>query len=229
MAANQVQYQFKREAFQYAFQGNDSEVVFTVEGDVYKDSIDPFNLVISNTGEIGPAGGAPVPVKLNNINMGAISNPVEYTRQLGAYYVRQMNLQEAVKDDLDFIGETMYGISRRAGEGDVGYRERIVSTILAIRCTPLSIENALVDLADEVEVDDDVASGAFSDVSFANYYKEVDYPPHVVRGAFAGSTGGLIFMYNVTLTNPDLAQADEIIRILKEFTAGGIVFNIFVE
>jgi len=230
MAINEIKFFYKEEAFNFAFKDTNSEIIITKEGDVYKDSITDFNLVVSAGGEIGPAGGGPVPVKINDINQGALTNGVEYTCQLGEYYVRQINLNTAVAKDLDFIGRDIYGIERRAGEGDAAYRRRIVDTVFAIKGTPVAIREALLPFADEVLIDDDASSGAFADVTFSDYYREFDPPDHeLVRGAMAGTFGGIIFEYNVFLTNPDLSRKNEILRLLKSFTVGGVTYNIFVD
>jgi hypothetical protein len=58
-----IYYEFKRvpfyyhaEAWERAFSGNSSNVVIAKSGAVYKDSIEPFNLVVTENGDLGLAG-----------------------------------------------------------------------------------------------------------------------------------------------------------------------------
>jgi len=231
MALNEINFYFNSAAYKDAFEDTNSEVVFAVEGDIYKDTIDQLNLVVSNGGEVGSAGGSPVPVRVNDMNIGAISNMVEYTRRICAYFVDQMDLQKAVGRDLDWYGETMFNIYRRAGEEDSEYRQRIVSDIFAIKGTKWGIRDVISEFAEQVIIDDDVSSGAFADVTFSDYYREHDPSDthELVRGAIAGTFGGLIFHYDCILTNPDYEKRFEIIRLLKDYTVGGVSFNIFID
>lgn len=231
MAVNEINYYYRQSAFVDAFNGTDIEVALTVENDVYAGTIEDLNLVVSGGGETGAAGGKPIPVAINDMNIGALSNPVEYTRRLCAYYVQQMDLQQAVGQDLDWMGRNIYGIGRRAGEEDAEYRQRIVNDIFAIKGTKLAIIDVLSPFADKVVIDDDISSGAFCDVSFCGYYKENDPPVNewIVRGAIAGIKGGIVFHYDITFTNPDLSKANEIVRLLKDYTVGGVEFYIFVD
>lgn len=51
---------YYEDAWKIAFDGNNSDVVIATNGDVYKESIAPENLVNTYDGVIGPAGAAPV-------------------------------------------------------------------------------------------------------------------------------------------------------------------------
>jgi hypothetical protein len=227
MAVNEFEYYYHKQAFEHAFKETDATILISRDGSVFKNTFDPEDMVVSGGGEVGPAGGAPDPVRINDVNTGAISNVVQYTRLHGQYMTRQIALDTAVSRDLDYLGSEIFDIERKAGETDAFYKRRIVNEIFAIKCSPIAIEDSMVDYADGVEVDDDISSGMFSDVSFANYYKEQD-APDLVRGAFAGTVGGLIYMYNIIFDNPKPEKVFEILKTLEDMTAAGVTYNIFV-
>jgi hypothetical protein len=54
----QVQFFYDKTAYEFAFLGNNSEIVVDKDGNVYKDFISPQSLVITNNGDKGAAGQA---------------------------------------------------------------------------------------------------------------------------------------------------------------------------
>ena len=223
-----VDFYYHKEAFKYAFEGDNSDVVITTEGAVYKGSITSDNLVVDQNGKVGIAGGTNQIILIKDIGTGAIGDTLEYTRRLALFLIEQMNLQTASADWLDWLGKTIFGIPRASGETDEEYADRIVDEIFSVKGSPVAIENLLQDYADDVTVTDVANSGAFADVSFSDYYKDLDYPPETVRSARTGGYGGLLFFFVVTLDNPDMTKANKIVDLIEKSRVGGTLYDILV-
>lgn len=226
--ANTKVMRYVKAAFQYAFYNTTSTMILVTDGSIYKDQVDEDHLVINGSGDIGLAGGLNLVVKVNDINVGAISNPLEYTKRLYLYLVDQFNIKLASGDWLTWIGQDIYGVTRVAGESDFAYSARVVDTVLQNKMSPLSIRDALLPYAEDVVIDDDISSGAFADVTFTDFYRELD-TPEIVRAAYASATGGgLIFFFTVILTNPDPDAGFIITNIVDTFKVAGVNYEILV-
>jgi len=169
-------------------------------------------------------------VKINDIDTGSISNPLEYTRRLSDFFIEQLDLREAKEDWLDFLGNTIYNIERRGGESDVDYSARIIFETTAVRCTPLAILEALEDYGDNNQIIEGGVGGAFSEVSFANCYRNFNISGQdVVRAAITMNFGGSPYFFMVIMENVDPANYKLIINIIDNYKAAGISYMVVIE
>lgn len=227
MASNQVLIYYKKTAFEFALKNGANVIVIANDGSVYRDSILPENLIVNSLGQIGPAGGYNEIVKINEINTGAISNALEYTRRLAFYLIDQMNIQIGSDSWLEYIGKDIFGIEKLAGETDTEYSQRIVDEVFKVKCSPLAIQSILEPYADSITIIDGNNTGAFADVSFSDYYFDID-TPEIIRGALAGTNGGLAFHFRVLLENPDLSRSQKIINLINETKIAGTTYDLLI-
>ena len=130
-----------------------------------------------------------VPLTINELNIGAISNPVEYTRRLMAYFVDQLDLSKASSDWLDYIGTNFFAVMKNAGELDADYYQRIYDEVFLNKMTVPMLVKALQPYAEEVQIVEGVDDGAFSEQSFADSYRDFNQlGVNCIKGALAGQT-----------------------------------------
>lgn len=168
-------------------------------------------------------------IKINDINTGAISNIMEYTRKLAMFLIDQLNLNNAVREFLDNYGITYYDIVRAAGELDEDYADRIVRKVFALKQTPILIQQALLPFADQVDIIEGIEDGAFSEISFADSYRDFFLPGEsIIKAAIAGLEGGMLFFFRVLMYNVDPADYKVIIQIIEDYRAAGIAYDVVV-
>lgn len=226
--SNTIHFYYYKDAWQYALKNTDSDIVIAKDGSVYKGSISMSNLIVNSHGVIGIAGKFENQnVKVIDIGTGAIADAVEYTRRIGEYLIAQMNIQTGSGRLLDWIGKDIFGIIRQGGETDAIYAQRIVDTIFAIKGSPLSIRDILLPYADDVIVQDGVELGMFSDVSFTDFYRNLETPT-IVKAAITGINGGLPFFFYVLLDNPDLSKVYIIMSLINNYKVAGTNYDIIL-
>lgn len=167
-------------------------------------------------------------VKINDINTGAISNPLEYIRRLKSFFVNQLDLRTAVEDWLDYQGKHIYNIKRNAGETDSQYSARIIEVIVGSGCSPVVIKHLLENYGNNVQILEGIDDGAFSDVSFSDCYRDFDGPP-IVKAALTGQEGGMPFFFRVIMEDVDPGDYKLIIDLIKKLKAGGISFIVQID
>lgn len=168
-------------------------------------------------------------VKINDINTGAVSNIMEYTRRLSTFLIDQLNLNNAVREFLDNYGITYYDTIRNAGESDADYADRIVRKIFALKQTPVLIQQALLPFADQVDIVEGIEDGAFSEISFTDNYRDFFLPGEsIIKAAIAGLEGGMLFFFRVFMYNVDPADYKKIIQIIEDYRAAGIAYDVVV-
>lgn len=168
-------------------------------------------------------------ININDFNLGAISNPLEYFRRLGIYLVDQLYLNKASDEWLTLLGEKYFNLTRFQNETDASYSERIRRKIFDIKTSPLAIRDALETFGDNVQIIEGVDDGAFSEVSFANCYRDFNIVSQwVVKAALAGIEGGVPFFFRVIMENVLPENYTKIIDLVKDFKATGIGFEITI-
>lgn len=168
----------------------------------------------------------PSDVKVNDVNTGAVSNPLEYLRLLGRFYVNQMNLQLAVGSWLAFLGKTVYKISRPQSSTDADYRTLVEVRVLGNKCSPVMILEAVKTYCSPYPTMVEGLGGAFCDVSFADCYRDFDLPGvGVVRAATLGSSA---YFFRIFMSNVDPAKYKEIVDIVNNYKADGIAYDIVI-
>ncbi len=76
-------------------------------------------------------------------NLGAVAGNVEYNRNLTKFLLTQMDINQAVGENLDYLGSYFYKIYRELGEEDKEFRERIKKKIFGKKETPKAILESL--------------------------------------------------------------------------------------
>lgn len=167
-------------------------------------------------------------IKINDINTGAISNILEYTRRLAMFLIDQLNLNMAVKEFLNYYGVTYYNVIRNAGESDTDYADRIARKIFALKQSPVLIQQALLPYATQVDVVEGIDDGAFSESSFSDNYRDFQLPGFIVKAAIAGEDGGMIFYFKVFMYNVSSIYYQKIIQIIEDYRAAGTAYGVVI-
>lgn len=167
-------------------------------------------------------------VNVNDIDTGAISNILEYTRRLNLFLVSQLNINYASLEWLDFIGEGFYNLPRDAGESDEDYRIRIKQTVFQLKETPIRIEDALEFYGDNVRVIEGIDDGAFADISFTECYRDFsNFGEYIVKAALASDESGLLlFFFRVIMENVLPEDYGRIINIIENFKVAGVTYEV---
>jgi hypothetical protein len=110
-----ISFIFDQSAFEFAFNGNTSDIVIATDGSVYKNSISFENLVVDKDGVVGPAGGA------------AITQP-------SILPLTQLDIRQYIQPGTSFfrqgVGSNAFSITTNAGTdatAHVKWRERFVT------------------------------------------------------------------------------------------------------
>lgn len=168
-------------------------------------------------------------MRMNDLNLGAISNALEYTRRFERMLIQFMNLANAEGVWLDFWLGIIYGIARPAGMTDDAYRTYGISLLFSMKMTPPAIRYALdrafgaTKYGDNVQIIEGLDDGMFTEVSFTDYYREFTVP-EVVKSAILGETDGLPFFFRVIMENVDPADFVVILQIMESYRASGTTY-----
>jgi len=168
------------------------------------------------------------PIKINDINTGALSNSLEYLRQTNQHYALQLDLRYAKSTWLDFIAGVYYNLPRIAGESDSDYQTRTINTTMAIKVTPMAIRVMLEDYGDNVTIVEAIGGGAYADVSYADNTREFKISgSDIVKSAIA-TTFELRFNFRAIMENvTNTDEARRLITMLVEnYKAGGISYSV---
>jgi hypothetical protein len=224
---NNVSFYYNFFAFITAFLNTSEDMIVVTDGSVYRGSISNENLVVSGAGEIGAAGGANFVAKINQENTGVFSNFLAYVRNLKDYLVKQLVLNTASDSWLDLMGREYYDIDRLLGETDTTYIERIQSLVLSPKESPINIEITIRPYCQDVYVDDDISSGAFSDVSFSDFLYDID-SPQITRGCRTGESPGLVYHFQVFILRPFPGFENYINTLILNTKVAGVTYDVFV-
>lgn len=168
-------------------------------------------------------------VKINNINTGAISNPLEYSRRLFSFLINQLDLRNTVDSWLDYMGGVIYNVIRFSGESDTDYRNRIFTNTTTVKCSPIGIKIPLDDYADNVQIIEGGMDGAFADVSFADSDREFNIPGvWVVKSAITMEENGSPFFIIIIMENVDPGDYVTILNLINAYRACGILFTVII-
>jgi len=167
-------------------------------------------------------------IKINDMNLGALSNPLEYTRRLSTFFVEQLDITTCFDSWLTYVGGTYYNISRIAGESDIDYQIRIINTTTAIKVTPLGIRDMLEDYGDNVTIVE-AGGGAYADVSYANCYRDFNRSGENVVKAAISMTFTLRFYFRAIMENASASDYSLIIALVENYKAGGISYDVQID
>lgn len=168
-----------------------------------------------------------IPVRISDMNRGAVANPLEYLRRLRAFLLDQMVIDTASGEGLLLWGKSTYGLDKPAGWTDMQYRDFIVTRIMDSNTSTVAITQQLLQFAATVQIIEGIDDGAFSDVSFSDCYRDFPGPP-VVKAAFAGASGGMPFFFRVILTGVAVADYVKVVDAIEACRAGGVSYVIQV-
>lgn len=167
------------------------------------------------------------PVRVNDMNRGAIANPIEYLRRFRAFLLTQMDVGVAEGEWLLLWGRGTYGIERPAGWTDQQYRDYIYVRVMETNTSTPIIRKRLLDYASTCVIQEGVDDGAFADVSFSDCYKNSTSP--AVKAAITFPKGGMPFFMRIILSGVDPADYANIVDVVEACRAGGISYIIEVE
>jgi len=168
-------------------------------------------------------------IKLNDMNTGAISNPLEYTRRLGDFLVEQLNISNALDSWLTYSGGTMYDVPRNAGESDIDYQIRIIAQTTAIKVTILSIRDMLENYGDNVVMIEGQAGGAYANVSYANCYTDFKITGFDIVKAAIATTSTLLFNFRAIMENVSASDYMLILSMIDNYKAGGVSYSVQID
>lgn len=198
--------------------------IFDLNDPIYKSLIANFE-GISSTKILTPA----------DFNEGAMSDLLEYNRELTAGLLKQIYFDQSHGSFLNMIINNHIGISRGNGESDDEYKKRTTDCLFSPKISPAAIKFLLRDYStpNPPEIVEGEGVFCYSDSSYSDVYKKFKARGETyLTGSWVYSA---ITHYNVTayliiviLYNTPVQKLPVVIDIIKRSIAAGIDFQIEV-
>lgn len=195
---------------------NLSALFNTEDDDIYK------ALIVDSDGTIPSTISKPT-----DIDIGVIGAEIEYLRLLGKTLLKQIYLDQAGTDFLEYTLNNYFDSLRLVNESDSEWLTRVTSFVLSQKISRASVIYLLRPYsALEPVVSTDIVDHAFADFSYCDIYSSgsttlngdtVFYRAAIVEGADAA-----IFTYKVTLYNTLYNEIMSVIEMLNKIKAAGI-------
>lgn len=170
-------------------------------------------------------------------NKGGIANLLEWLYKYSLELKKQIYLNLAETNWIDYIAGNFIGINRYEGENDADYVNRIKQFLMDKKISPASIIYATIPFSSPglPVLYEGESSGAYADISYAGCYIEFfntapgpDQNNWVLPAISIGQQGGL-FNFVLILQNTDTADIYKVLDIVQRWKAGGITFQIIIE
>ena len=203
---------------------NNLSTLYDIEDPIYK------SLICDKDGTI-PA----TITKPTDIDIGAIASQIEYLRQLAICLVRQMFIDEATGEFLEFQLNEYFASLQLEDETEAEWVQRAIATVFQQKVSRATIIYSLRPYStQEPEITNVIQESAFADFSFADVYTSGSYT--MADGtlvswtpAIAENFASSFFTIKITLYNTSSDDIWTVQNILRKILAAGISYILVIQ
>jgi hypothetical protein len=166
--------------------------------------------------------------KPTDFDVGVIGSQIEYLRQLSITLLKQIYLDEADSEFLEYTLNTFFDSFQSNNESDADWLQRVINTVFSQKVSKASIIFLMRPYSPggEPEVTNIITDNAFADYSYCDIYSSgnttLDGETIYYLAAVADTFAGAFFTIKVTLYDTEYTDIFIAQDLLKEIVAAGI-------